>query len=139
MVPALVSLIAPLVSSRLTLPPASVTAPVRLIPPALMTCTYPLAWLMLSIVSAVVLFSWMSPLVVLAEEGRVELRNFGVFAVKKRKSRQGRNPRTGEKVMVGERITVTFKPGLVMEERVSMERGGGDPPKTLSAVSHRTS
>ena len=41
--------------------------------------------------------------------------------------------------MVGERITVTFKPGLVMEERVAMERGGGDPPKTLSAVSHRTS
>jgi nucleoid DNA-binding protein len=61
---------------------------------------------------------------VLAEEGRVELRNFGVFEVKRRKPRQARNPRTGEKVMVGERITVTFKPGRVMEERVVMERGG---------------
>ena len=30
---------------------------------------------------------------VLAEEGRIELRNFGVFAVKKRKPRQARNPR----------------------------------------------
>ena len=58
---------------------------------------------------------------VLAEEGRVELRNFGVFKVKKRKARQSRNPRTGEKVMVGERFTVTFKPGRVVEERVAME------------------
>ena len=61
---------------------------------------------------------------VLAEEGRVELRNFGVFAVKKRKPRQGRNPRTGEKVMVGERFTVTFKPGRVLKERVAMKHSG---------------
>jgi len=37
---------------------------------------------------------------VLATEGRVELRNFGVFKVKRRKPRQARNPRTGEMVMV---------------------------------------
>ncbi|MGA2256906.1 MAG: HU family DNA-binding protein [Thermoguttaceae bacterium] len=61
---------------------------------------------------------------VLVAEGRVELRNFGVFEVKKRKPRHARNPRTGEKVMVGEKFTVTFKPGRVVEERVSMERGG---------------
>ena len=34
----------------------------------------------------------------LVEKGRIELRNFGVFEVKKRKPRQARNPRTGEKV-----------------------------------------
>jgi nucleoid DNA-binding protein len=62
---------------------------------------------------------------ILAEEGRVELRNFGVFEVKKRKAREGRNPRTGEKVMVGERMAVIFKPGRVVAERVAMERGGG--------------
>ena len=65
---------------------------------------------------------------VLAEEGRVELRNFGVFAVKKRKPRQARNPRTGEKVMVGERFTVTFKPGRVVEERVAMEGRSSSGP-----------
>jgi len=48
---------------------------------------------------------------VLAVEGRVELRNFGVFEVKKRKPRQARNQRTGEKIMVGESVTVKFKPG----------------------------
>ena len=58
---------------------------------------------------------------ILAKEGRVELRNFGVFDVKKRKRRQSRNPRTSEKVMVGERVTVTFKPGRAVEERVAME------------------
>ena len=60
---------------------------------------------------------------ILASEGRIELRNFGVFKVKKRKARQGRNPRTGEKVMVGERMTVTFKPGRNVEERVAREGG----------------
>ena len=61
---------------------------------------------------------------VLAAEGRLELRNFGVFEVKKRKPRQARNPRTGEKVMVGERFTVTFKPGRNVEQRVATECGG---------------
>ena len=65
---------------------------------------------------------------VLATEGRVEPRNFGVFAVKKRKARPARNPRTGDKVMVGERSTVTFKPGRVVEERVAMERRGSSVP-----------
>src|SRR5271165_5236131 len=65
---------------------------------------------------------------VLAAEGRVELRNFGVFEVRKRKPRQARNPRTGEKVMVGERFTVTFKPGQAVEERVAMERRSGPVP-----------
>jgi nucleoid DNA-binding protein len=58
----------------------------------------------------------------LVEEGRIELRNFGVFEVKKRKSRQARNPRTGETVWVPERAVVTFKPGLEMEERVRKSR-----------------
>jgi len=65
---------------------------------------------------------------VLAAEGRVELRNFGVFEVKKRMPRQARNPRTGEKVMVGERVTVKFKPGRAIEERMAMERGGRAVP-----------
>jgi len=46
---------------------------------------------------------------------RIELRNFGVFQVKKRKKRIGRNPKTGEVVPVPERQTVVFKPGLEMK------------------------
>jgi nucleoid DNA-binding protein len=54
----------------------------------------------------------------LVEEGRIELRNFGVFEVKKRAARKARNPRTGERVDVPEKSVVTFKPGKEMEERV---------------------
>jgi len=55
----------------------------------------------------------------LLQEGRLELRNFGVFEVKKRKPRKARNPRTGEKVKVPAKLVVTFKPGRGMEERVA--------------------
>jgi len=54
----------------------------------------------------------------LVTEGRIELRNFGVLEVRKRKPRQACNPRTGEKVHVPEKMVVTFKPGREMEERV---------------------
>jgi nucleoid DNA-binding protein len=54
----------------------------------------------------------------LLTEGRIELRNFGVFEVKQRRPRQARNPRTGERVAVPAKVVVTFKPGREMEERV---------------------
>jgi nucleoid DNA-binding protein len=54
----------------------------------------------------------------LLEVGRIELRNFGVFEVKKRKARKARNPRTGDRVDVPPKNVVTFKPGKEMEEKV---------------------
>ncbi|HEV3164364.1 MAG TPA: HU family DNA-binding protein [Isosphaeraceae bacterium] len=54
----------------------------------------------------------------LVSEGRIELRNFGVFEVKKRAPRKARNPRTGDKVYVPAKNVVTFKPGKEMEELV---------------------
>ena len=54
----------------------------------------------------------------LVKEGRIELRNFGVFEVKKRKPRKARNPRTGAVVKVPSKLVVTFKPGREMQERV---------------------
>ncbi|MDD5085499.1 MAG: integration host factor subunit beta [Candidatus Omnitrophica bacterium] len=48
----------------------------------------------------------------------VELRNFGVFKVKNRRGRIGRNPRTGEEVKVPEKRVVVFKPGLILKQRV---------------------
>jgi integration host factor subunit beta len=55
----------------------------------------------------------------LIRDGRIELRNFGVFEVKRRKARKARNPRTGQKVDVPPKNVVTFKPGKKMEELVS--------------------
>ncbi len=49
---------------------------------------------------------------------KVELRNFGVFKIKERKARFGRNPRTGESVPVPPRKVVVFKPGLEMKLKI---------------------
>lgn len=46
---------------------------------------------------------------ILAAEGRIELRNFGVLEVRVRKGRKGRNPKTGEEVMVPDGRFVRFK------------------------------
>jgi nucleoid DNA-binding protein len=54
----------------------------------------------------------------LLHEGRLELRNFGVFEVKQRRPRRARNPRTGQAVEVPAKRVVTFRPGREMEERV---------------------
>jgi len=71
----------------------------------------------------------------LVEEKRIELRNFGVFEVKKRAARKARNPRTGDKVFVPEQYVVTFKPGKEMEERVrELERQAAE----AAAAKNRT-
>ncbi len=54
----------------------------------------------------------------LVRNEKVELRNFGVFKLKERKARFGRNPRTGESVPVPPRKVVVFKPGLEMKEKI---------------------
>ncbi|NOX97045.1 MAG: integration host factor subunit beta [Nitrospirae bacterium] len=54
----------------------------------------------------------------LARGEKVELRDFGVFKVKERKSRLGRNPKTGETVPVPARKVVHFKVGKELKELV---------------------
>jgi nucleoid DNA-binding protein len=63
----------------------------------------------------------------LVSEARIELRNFGVFEVKRRAPRKARNPRTGETLFVPARYAVTFKPGKEMEERVGSRVVGENP------------
>ena len=50
---------------------------------------------------------------------RVELRGFGAFSVKKRGSRKGRNPRTGESVSVEEKHVPFFKTGKLLRDRLN--------------------
>jgi DNA-binding protein HU-beta/integration host factor subunit beta len=71
----------------------------------------------------------------LLRERRIELRNFGVFEVKRRKPRKARNPRTGEKVDVGAKNVVTFKPGKEMEEKIrqlDLEPAADSKPKAAA-------
>lgn len=48
----------------------------------------------------------------------VELRNFGIFKVKSRKPRIGRNPKTGDTVPIPEKKVVSFKSGMIMKKKV---------------------
>ena len=53
------------------------------------------------------------------KEGKtIELRNFGVFKVRQRASRRGRNPKTGQEVPVPPKRVVVFKPGLLMRQDI---------------------
>ena len=56
---------------------------------------------------------------VLCKEGRLELRDFGVFQVKQRAQRKARNPKTGESVIVPPRKVVTFKPGKLLQNKIA--------------------
>ncbi len=71
---------------------------------------------------------------------RLEIRNFGVFEVKKRDARTGRNPRTGEEVSIAEKKVASFKPGKALKEYVegkgprpafSESEAGETPPATM--------
>ena len=47
----------------------------------------------------------------LQRDDKIELRGFGSFRVRRRRSRQGRNPKTGDRVEVPEKRIPYFKPG----------------------------
>ncbi len=51
--------------------------------------------------------------------GKVELRGFGSFRLRKRSSREGRNPKTGEKVFVPAKKVPYFKPGKDLRELIN--------------------
>ncbi len=54
----------------------------------------------------------------LTDGKRIELRDFGVFEIRKRAARKARNPRTGEVAHVPEKSVVVFKVGKLMKEKV---------------------
>jgi nucleoid DNA-binding protein len=54
----------------------------------------------------------------LLKEGRLEIRNFGVFQVKCRRERVARNPRSGLMVTIPEKFVVSFRSGKELEQRL---------------------
>lgn len=54
----------------------------------------------------------------LAKEGKVVLPGFGSFEVRNKTAREGRNPRTGEKVKIPAKRAPAFKPGKAMKDAV---------------------
>ena len=56
----------------------------------------------------------------------VKLSGFGNFALRDKKERLGRNPRTGEKIPVAARRVVIFRPGQKLKARVEAYAGTGE-------------
>ena len=54
----------------------------------------------------------------LSQGGRVEIRGFGAFAVKEYGSYVGRNPKTGEKIVVEPKKLPVWRTGLSLRKRV---------------------
>lgn len=54
----------------------------------------------------------------MASGSRIEIRGFGSFTLNHRPSRVGRNPKSGESVMVPEKFVPHFKAGKELRERV---------------------
>ena len=82
-------------------------------------------------ISAVVQTTLESITEALAEGNRLEIRNFGVFEIKVRDARVGRNPRTGEAVPILEKRVAVFKPGKALKMLVeqSTEKSKEPPPR----------
>ena len=55
----------------------------------------------------------------LENDGRIEIRGFGSLSVRKRQSKNGRNPRTGENVFVPEKKAPIFKSGKGLRDRLN--------------------
>jgi integration host factor subunit beta len=74
----------------------------------------------------------------LHQDDKIELRGFGSFRVRRRRSRQGRNPKTGDHVEVPEKRIPYFKPGKELKDLINVassdESDGAPamPPQPLS-------
>ena len=57
----------------------------------------------------------------LARGHRIEIRGFGSFSINRRPPRVGRNPRSGEQVIIPEKLVPHFKPGKALRESVDAQ------------------
>ncbi len=55
----------------------------------------------------------------LQRDDKIELRGFGSFRVRRRRSRQGRNPKTGDRVAVPAKRIPYFKPGKELKDLIN--------------------
>ena len=63
----------------------------------------------------------------LLKEQRIEIRGFGSFSIRTRPARQGRNPKTGERVSVPMRRTLSFIVGTELKDRINRSPDASEP------------
>ena len=57
----------------------------------------------------------------LVKDGKVQLVGFGTFEVSKRAAREGRNPQTGQEVIISGRRVLTFRPSAILRKVLNEE------------------
>lgn len=94
-----------------------------------------------SIVNAV----WDTMVDALRAGQRIEIRGFGSFSVKRRRAREARNPKTGQKVAVPDRRSLSFTVGKELRDRLnpnglqpSRERPEAESPETPAPAAPST-
>ena len=55
----------------------------------------------------------------IATEGQVKISGFGVFTVRQKADRKGRNPQTGETITITSRRVLSFKPSPVLRDQIN--------------------
>lgn len=50
---------------------------------------------------------------------KIKIAGFGNFVVKQKKDRNGRNPQTGETITIEARRILTFKPSIILRDRIN--------------------
>jgi len=60
----------------------------------------------------------------LVQGHQVKLSGFGIFDLRRKNQRPGRNPKTGEEIPITARTVVTFRPGQKLKEKVEALPGG---------------
>ena len=58
----------------------------------------------------------------LKKEGKVIIPGFGSFEVRSKTAREGRNPRTGEKIKIAAKRAPAFKPGKALKDAVNKNK-----------------
>ena len=56
---------------------------------------------------------------VITREGELKISGFGVFSARSKRSRKGRNPQTGEEIIIDGRRVVSFKPSPILKKSIN--------------------
>ena len=70
--------------------------------------------------------------IALARGHRIEIRGFGSFSINRRPPRVGRNPRSGEQVVIPEKLVPHFKPGKALREAVDAQMPVDQPEESAA-------
>lgn len=65
---------------------------------------------------------------VLSQGEKIKLSGFGNFVVRAKAARVGRNPQTGDEIMIAARRVLTFRPSQVLKEILNPGRGQSEAP-----------